>query len=713
MPRSKLRPAVSPRRALAPGLGAGAGALRRRRRKPAALLPELSVYSPASLDVDPSDPSGPPALPPRPAVEDESTSVQLLEESTSVQLLDESTSVELLEESTSLLVPIATAGEESGVSTHPGEEPSEPVTSIAVSVAEEPTIRPGSARPEATVDEETEMVARGDVLPPVLRLADLRLPDPVPVALPSIVLPGDWPMERQDSTPSQGVSAAVADDVQSGPPAEELDLLPEDISVDEEGDDLGDLLTPLDASGEEPADVSGLMEDVSSEVDDLADLLADAQLQELEHAERSVDVPGPARPMRGEPLPMVDSVDDDLPIELHDGAPVAGPEAWGADELPTQVEPTGRLAEALKLLQEAESTPLALGVVDGGAPPSPEDLEDDGLSLDMDTESVELLSLDVLLDATDEPSADPDVLADLGGAPGDAGLPEDDLSRLPPSAVWLALGDVGVPVESDGPRAFLELTDPAGRLELTPTSPAGPVVVTPPVAADEVELEEEALPPLDDRPPEEVASAGDDSVDELLILDDEDSGPASLTLEVAERDEAADLLAEGGAIRVDLGLGEGPAASPEEARKGVAVAPARPLRRWDGKSGENTERTTDLVALARLQENSGSAARSPVPPTPSPEEETDLDPLAEPGDDWLADVPAEEKQAPGVVLKKGDPMSPYYEDTMPGWLPGDDADSTRGAPRPADITAAGRGDGLKKEPSNKPSKKKRTKKKGS
>ena len=731
-----------------PGRGGGAGALRRRRRRPAALPPELSVYSPPSLSLDGAPVAAPPPPLP-PLVDDESTSLQL-DESTSLLIRDPSVEVELQEESTSLVVPLAppqpSVAAEPSVAPEPPEEATEPVVAPPGSLTEEPTLRP-AAPPEATVDEETEMVARGDVLPSVLRLGDLRLPELVPMALPTRVLPGDWPIERQDSTPSQGVSAAVADDVQAGPPAEELELLPD---AEPPGDDL-DLGDELEVDDEIELEVDDEFElevddeveleadaeddlEVDAAVDDLASLVEEAHLEQVEHAERSVDLPGPARSMRGEPLPQVDSVDEELPIELHDGGPIAGPEAWGADELPTQVEPAEHLAQALALLQEAESAPLTLGVVDGAAPPSPEDLADDGLSLDLDTESVELessdlLSLDVLLDATDEPSADPDVLQDLDAAPSAVRVHEDDLSRLPPSAVWLELGPAAAAPQHALGGAFLELLDPADHLELARTAPAAAVVVTPPTTPpttpaappttpaappttpaprsvappddfDEVELEEEPLPPLDDRPPEELAAPGEDSVDELLILEEEDSGPASLTLDVVEKDDAADLLAEGGAIRVDLGLGDKPAASPEEARKGVAVAPARPLRRWDGKSGENTERTTDLVALARLQQNSGAAARPIAAP---PAEEPSVDDDGPRDDDWLADLPEDEPAAaaPGVVVDKGDPMSPYYEDTMPGWLPGDDAAATRGAPRPADITAAGRAERPAKAPSGK------------
>jgi hypothetical protein len=611
-------------------------------------------------------------------LEDESTSLQgsLAGEPHSLHLVGESTSLRLVGDPPSLHL----VGE---------------VTSLAVDeelrqgmvpqpVVEEPTLRPGRP-PEPTVDEDTEMVARGDVLPSILRLGDLRLPDPSPLALPTCVLPGDWALEPVESTPSQGVSLAVADDVEARPVAEELELLSEDASVSDD-DDLGDLLSPVPPEG--------------PEIDDLADLLAAADQEE--EAQRSIEGPGPVRRMRGEPLPHVDSVDEELPLDLDAGGPIDGPEAWGAAEAPTRVDRADQLDEALRLLHAVEAAPLSLGIVDGVAPPSPEDLRDDGLSLDLDTESIELLSLDLLLDAPSDPSANPDVVRDLESARDEPLLPEDDLTGPTPTAAWIELA--AAPSGRPHPRApiYVELVDPrlatleesAASEEAAAEIRAEPAQTAPAMLLEELELVEEDLPPLDDRPPEE--SGGADSVDELLILDDEDTGPASLTLEM-EKEEVADLLAEGGAIRVELKLGEKAASTPEEARKGVAVQPARPLRRWDGKSGETGERTTDLVALARLQQNSGAAARAPEPLSEE-EDDVELDLLVEFGDDWLAELPkAASATAEGVAEptpdeeeKKADKMSPYYEDTMPGWLPGDEEGSTRGAPRPADITSAGK-----------------------
>ena len=648
-------------RALGPGIGAGAGALRRRRRRPAGLPPELSVYAPASLSLEESTGLGPdeallrpaPAPPPPPEETGETTAPlsreELLAESISLVLQEESTAVEVVE--------------------------------------------PRAPRPEATVDEETEMVPRDDVQAPLLRLGDLRLPELSPMALPTQVLPGDWPVPSGGRAPSGTVSAAVLDDVQEEPAPEELELLREDESVGDE-DSVGDLLSPV---FEEPAPGRP---DLHAELADLADLVAESSKQEREDEvlHHSVEAPRPGlvRTVRGEPLPRADSVDEESPLELDDpGGDIAGPEAWEDDDVPTRIEHPEILSEALALLQAGpDIDPLTMGVVDGGAPPSEEDLAADGLSLDLDTESIELLSMDVILDPPLEGRADPAVVEDLVlDLPAGAGIPEDDLSGVPSTAAWLVL-DVGLeaPAEMTGP-IYLEVSDPGLRDGGPPTlvtlaaspleEPTEPALALLAEGAElELELELAEVPPLDDRPPEETGD-GEDSVDELLIMEEEDTGPESVLLE-PDREQAADLLAEGGAIRVELSLGEKAAATREEARRGVAVAPARPLRKWDGKTGDPAERATDLVALARLQETSGSGTREPsvaAEPVVPDAEPGEIEPGG-PNDDWLADVGgADAVAADAPVVQKGDPMSPYYEDTLPGWLPGDDAGATRGAPR--------------------------------
>lgn len=178
-----------------------------------------------------------------------------------------------------------------------------------------------------------------------------------------------------------------------------------------------------------------------------------------------------------------------------------------------------------------------------------------------------------------------------------------------------------------------------------------------------------------------AAAAGpdvDDSIDFVLM---EGEGPATLTLEGDSVNELGPLMvdAEAGAIRVDLALGA-PVPERDEATRGVAVAPPQPVRSWEGKTGrEQEEHTTDLVALARMRR--GADARAPDSAVEHDLTGSDVDRPSPGGDDdWLAEVPDDAPSGESA----GGRMSPSYEDTLPGWLPGSDgAGSTRGGPRSA------------------------------
>ncbi len=99
---------------------------------------------------------------------------------------------------------------------------------------------------------------------------------------------------------------------------------------------------------------------------------------------------------------------------------------------------------------------------------------------------------------------------------------------------------------------------------------------------------------------------GEPTGEHLLELAD-GASVDSLTLEV-EESAAADVVVDGGAILVDLS-GRRPAPAIEDVTAGVAVAPAQPVRTWEGRSGgESEDKTTDLVALARLTRPAPAAA---------------------------------------------------------------------------------------------------------
>ncbi len=173
----------------------------------------------------------------------------------------------------------------------------------------------------------------------------------------------------------------------------------------------------------------------------------------------------------------------------------------------------------------------------------------------------------------------------------------------------------------------------------------------------------------------------DESIDFVLV---EGDGPATLTLEGDSVNELGPLMvrAEAGAIRVDLALGA-PVPQRDEATRGAAVAPPKPVRSWEGKTGaEPADRATDLVALARLRPADGAA-----PPEGAVVADLTASDDAGPGsdgdgdDDWLAELP-EEPAAEEPDGPEPGKMSPTYEDTVPGWLAGPEiAGDTRGGPR--------------------------------
>ena len=181
--------------------------------------------------------------------------------------------------------------------------------------------------------------------------------------------------------------------------------------------------------------------------------------------------------------------------------------------------------------------------------------------------------------------------------------------------VWLELGDpVGTPAGAGGLRPlWLELADP------------GPA-------------EQAAAEPREPR----------------IELDDSTPGLTSLTLEGTEDEPGtAEVVAEDGAVRVELGLGSAPP-DRQAATHGVAVAPAEPIRSWQGKPVPDSEPTTDLVALARLGQGTAE------PPEASPDSEPST---PDRGDDWLDEV------ARGGDPDEEAPMSPYYVDTQPVHVP--------------------------------------------
>jgi hypothetical protein len=110
--------------------------------------------------------------------------------------------------------------------------------------------------------------------------------------------------------------------------------------------------------------------------------------------------------------------------------------------------------------------------------------------------------------------------------------------------------------------------------------------------------------PYQNAPGAEDTVVGDISVEQRVIL--AEAGPVSATVNLDELSEAADVIAEGGAIRVALSLGTSEAPGRDNVTKGVAVSAAEPLAASPGRSGDvRGVGATDLVKLARLKEEFG------------------------------------------------------------------------------------------------------------
>ncbi len=588
--------------------------------------------------------------------------------------------------------------------------------SASVSLEASVTSASGSAAvapPGAFSDELTEALEVPLPLPVPVRLADEPLPWPLVLVPPTVVLPGSWPpppghlgeSEPSGVLPQPSVSEEIALD--DDDEVQELDL---DAPSE---DNLVSVVRPQQIEFEDSA-TDVVIEDPS--VIESMPVLAGFQ------AADSIEEP----PVRG-------TLDDMPVLDRSVPAPIP-PEAPALSDLhevdddgpPTEVTDLNALEAALQLLRSSEGDDLSLAMDDVAPDEDPDSLvatAEDLLSLEFDGEV--------------EQPVDPDVVADLAniGLPSADVSRDDELADAPGAGVFIELGGPSPAVVfSVRPAVWLETVDPKGAslieavAEERPTVSAAPVpggepdgtptaparVALPRLEPEDVSLELEPesaslelepadesveLEPEDDsleldlddleepsRPaldeveedtlrvarPRAPHADPDESIDFVII---EGEGPATLTLEGDSVSEMGPLAldAEAGAIRVDLALGA-PVPERNEATKGVAVAPPQAVRSWEGKTGaEQEERTTDLVALARLRPERGA-------PPPDSEVQRDLtasdDDAPQAEDDWLAELP----EAPAGASEGN--MSPNYEDTVPGWLPGPEgAGATRGGPR--------------------------------
>mgnify|MGYP000002593872 CR=1 FL=1 len=537
------------------------------------------------------------------------------------------------------------------------------VSSVSLSVSESVSIESASvgvavADPSAFAEEATEAIEVPLPAPVPVRLADEPLPWPVVIVSPTLVLPGSWPPppgSLLESEPSgvirypSGVEELVLD---SGEEPPELDL-------DAPSEDQIPVVPTFAKIDFEDSAIDLVIEDPSVADSLIAFSAAD-----------SVDEP----PVRGtlddmpivrahapslESVPAIDASAPSLELE---------PDEDDDGDAPTEVNARDALEDALAALRTGGADELALA--------------SDDLVVDEEPEAITATADDLLSLELDDPElgVDPDVVADLGAI----GLPSGDTSEHPPVQVAPRPGvylELGAPspavVFSTLPAVWLETVDPAGgvAVDVTAAPPTRP-------EEDDLQLEPDTQATEDDdfepdtepaRAPEPVSGTvtldpADDDVSVDFVLSDADG--ASVTLEADSVVEPGPVEPDEDApVHVDLALGA-PVPDRAQATAGVAVAPPEPVRSWEGRTGaEQEERTTDLVALARI-------VRDPGAPPPGAAIQQDLTAgdvavEAPTDDDWLAELP----EAP----PEGS-MSPHYQDTVPGWLPGSPDDS-RGGPK--------------------------------
>ena len=166
------------------------------------------------------------------------------------------------------------------------------------------------------------------------------------------------------------------------------------------------------------------------------------------------------------------------------------------------------------------------------------------------------------------------------------------------------------------PPVVLELAE----VQLTPVPGQRVSVKNPPLVPSRPSLQEDPGPiewpaeavqdasvgmgPYQNAPGAEDTVAGDVSVEQHLHVDE--TGPALATVDLDENSEPAEVIAEGGAIRVALSLGTKAPSGRDEVTSGVAVSAVEPVPVSSGWSSDARDLgATDLVKLSRLRDKLG------------------------------------------------------------------------------------------------------------
>ena len=475
-------------------------------------------------------------------------------------------------------------------------------------------------------DEETDVVEQGPSLdePWTVNLRDEVLPWPVAVVSATEVLPGEWvpPKGHSMGSPVPADSGTFEHSV-----IEALEL--DEASVDAPAPSLMDGPVSGDVARDSVADTSGVHDD------DWLRGLEEAEEEQsvgydIEVIGGTVDEPAPDGEPSG-PERMTSSNELQAALESLEAAGEPGePDLGDPEDAPTQRMPTeppapedpGPPVAFVDPAHTDEARPLPV-------PPLPQESSLDDLTLDDPEDEIgdvedeiDDLDLDEPVDEDPEPSGAHGTVAAVvatirkGRTNPPAPVPPPARGRprvaVIEARLWLDLGDPGPgPADLAGPLLLVDLDDPGPRLSREASLDA-PVIQLDPDGDSITSLTIE--PTRDD-----------------LDAYDPDNPPAPA---------GAEVVAEDGAVRVQLALGGAPP-DLKSAAQGVAVAPARPIRRWEGKSEPDPDRSTDLVALARIEDGPPSLEPQPaVAAAPS-------------GDDWL---------------DAGDdatPMSPYFQDTGP------------------------------------------------
>ena len=410
------------------------------------------------------------------------------------------------------------------------------------------------------------------VWPPVPRLEDEVLPLPLSLALPRVMGPAAWFSVGEETVPLETAEekhAGSAEPIRGGltdaelPAAEPSDVGSTDFGPIEVG--------PIDAK---PTGAELVAEEPTDPELTFSEALA-AETTEQGLAGDSNDAMGPLRE------------DFLVAIELQ---------AVG------EQTPSSELEEAMAQLVDAEEQEPDLLPADGFSLQEGLSVEDE-----LPTLIADQVAVDNALAAFDKTTVE-----------------GTDRQRVAISsaAVYLELGGAAMSGTFISRPVLLELDSVVAPSVVAPSVVAPNVVAPSPSTMKSAESSQRAVAvrdgaiedadpeaalgmgPYQNAPGAEDTQVGEISVEQQLELDE--GGPASATVDLDVAADPADVVAEGGAIRVALSLGTRAPTDRKDVTRGVAVGPAEAVASSVGRSGDILGLgATDLVKLARLKDKLG------------------------------------------------------------------------------------------------------------